>query len=158
MQASETDQAFYWVDEYFPGANLMWTIEGGEIISAQDSGCSVTWWQGVGTLCVQEVFGENCFGDSACISVDVIGGVDESARNNALRIYPNPVREELRVALRNDQFGTWYLYAADGRLALTGTFNGKGFNVDVSRLAAGTYGLNVIAEGGVQTRGIVVKD
>ena len=159
LDAVSGETNFYWVADYFSGAELLWTIEGGQIISSQDSGCSVLWYEGLGALCVQESVGESCLGNQVCAAVNVAAGLSESAYAHAMRVFPNPVHDELQIVLSHDySAGFWFLYSIDGRLAKTGSFSGKSFKYDVSDLPVGSYGIKVITADGSQSHGILVKE
>jgi hypothetical protein len=156
-----TDPHFYWVADYFPGAELIWTVHddgAGELISAQDSGCTVLWSAGSATLCVQEILGESCIGDSVCITVDMGWGVGELAPSNAVRVYPNPVSDIAQIALAKPaDSAEWFIYAIDGRLVKTGSFKGSLIELNLSDLPIGSYGLKVITQEGIQSDGVLMK-
>jgi len=159
LNAVSGETNFYWVADYFSGAELLWTIEGGQIISSQDSGCSVLWYEGLGALCVQESVGESCLGDQVCVEVDVMAGLGELAGANALLVFPNPVHDELQVVRSHDHSAaSWYVYSIDGRLVKTGSCSGAYFKADFSDLPVGSYGIKVIASEGLQSHGIIVKE
>lgn len=65
--------------------------------------------------------------------------------NSAITIYPNPVREELNIALgriaKSERFD---LYDAEGKLVRTGTIISDRSIIDMNDVASGSYALRIV--------------
>jgi photosystem II stability/assembly factor-like uncharacterized protein len=68
-----------------------------------------------------------------------------------LSIYPNPTDQNITVQLTDCDplYAHWQLFDSSGRSLLSGPFEGKQHNIDVSEIASGIYHLKVTLEKGV---------
>ncbi len=84
-----------------------------------------------------------CSDTSACYTVTV--GVNEFINDVALRLYPNPVKNNLHLAFEKAiEHATVNLFSMDGRLLLTEAFNNqKELQIDTRNLVSGLYMLNI---------------
>ncbi len=75
---------------------------------------------------------------------DVITSVNEIAKNNAVKIYPNPSTENIYVNYEGD-FSTIHIINLQGKTVLQSTTK----NIDISGLENGIYIAQIITENGV---------
>jgi hypothetical protein len=93
--------------------------------------------------------------NDAELLVDVSVGLTEGT-NNALLTYPNPVVDQLRLALPD---GIWKaeLVATDGRVTMRSAGLVNGSQMDLGAMVAGSYVIQLINNEGAQLHARVVK-
>jgi len=77
------------------------------------------------------------FSDSTVVSND-----HERNEEHEIKMYPNPVKDELKIDLSNSSSTDWRLYIIDfqGKILKTQTISGSDIiSVDMSQFPAGTY-------------------
>lgn len=97
-------------------------------------------------------FGET---EDYCVElVDNVGVPEGAAYVFSVHAYPDPASDVLTVAMNGGSGGaTFRMVDAAGRVAMTVALNDAIVNVDVSRLAAGTYGWTVGGTGPERSHG-----
>ncbi len=91
--------------------------------------------------------------------INVLAGVKDIS-SQQLSIYPNPVKDVLRVNLKNNEnIQTWMIIDALGKVCLQGETGVKGSNeqlINTSELAEGVYSLKIITAASSYSKQIVV--
>ncbi len=89
--------------------------------------------------------------------LDAATGIAKAAKNE-VKIYPNPVVDNVNVSVAEDWKGqkTYQLFNASGQVVKEGDFQGQQGQIAVQDLAAGKYVLTVASEG-VSSSSVVVK-
>ncbi|NOR87003.1 MAG: T9SS type A sorting domain-containing protein [Bacteroidales bacterium] len=81
----------------------------------------------------------------------IIVGIQEISNRSDIKIYPNPVSNQLNVSIA-DNFGEFkriYIYNANGKLVISNPISSSNMIVDVSSLINGIYFVNLIDENGI---------
>ncbi|NPA46625.1 MAG: T9SS type A sorting domain-containing protein [Chlorobi bacterium] len=107
--------------------NLAMIHAGGELANRET---------GSGTLHLSEGF----IGPDLAAIMDV----EDYTRLEGVRIYPNPVRDFLRIGLPDDGAYEIHLYALNGKEIYRTQTNGNAYKMDMRRLEPGMYLLVVI--------------
>jgi len=84
------------------------------------------------------------FSDSTAVNID-----HESTAEHEIKIYPNPVKDELKIDLSNSSSTDWRFYIIDfqGKVLKTQSVSGSDLiTVDMSPFPAGTYICHFINE------------
>lgn len=89
-----------------------------------------------------EVTTNGCSVQSSCTTISTIG-VDELELNFGLSVYPNPTQSELNYAFEGDESLTYSLLDLNGKIVLNGEMTNNTGKIDVSRIASGSYILEV---------------
>jgi hypothetical protein len=132
------------------GSDYSWSIEGGQIISANSNVVSVVWSSSEGAITVSETTSNGCKGVEVVLKLERVYVVDDS-----YSMYPNPTTD---VVMLNIESETAYVRILDvmGRV-LVSTQVLEGVNtIDVSDLAFGTYKVVVMTEGSQIIKTLVI--
>ena len=80
----------------------------------------------------------------------VILGIQDITNRGDIRIYPNPVSNQLNVSLTNNgvDFKWIHIYNTNGQLVISNTISSSDMNIDVGSLINGIYFLKLIDETG----------
>ena len=96
-----------------------------------------------GTFAV-EVSLNGCTDTSSCYNVTVSTSFVEEVGNNHVSIHPNPTLDYFILTVPDEFIGrSFMLLDASGRLITEGVLHGSEEKIDVSRLATGTYHLEI---------------
>jgi hypothetical protein len=76
---------------------------------------------------------------------------------NGTRVYPNPFNNQLSIETDGFESGHWFLMDVAGRQILEGVIQGEMTGIDVSRLASGSYLLQVVDFSGKKEQFQIVK-
>jgi hypothetical protein len=91
------------------------------------------------------------------ITIDIPASIDQPLKDK-LNVYPNPVSDVLNVTLPEGAKELNYeIYSLNGKKVLSGSREGRAFQVPVSRLTAGWYQIRIISAGKVYTGKFLVK-
>jgi hypothetical protein len=77
--------------------------------------------------------------------------------DESVRVYPNPVRDELRIESSAVEMQKVELFDLNGRLVLTEVINSGIASLQVGVLQSGTYIVRVVTEEGIVSKRIVKK-
>ncbi|MBL0047669.1 MAG: T9SS type A sorting domain-containing protein [Bacteroidetes bacterium] len=94
------------------------------------------------------------------VSVDISVGIKEHVTNSAVKLFPNPAKNNLhvRLATGTDALGSVRIYSVDGREVMRQAINENEINLDIHGLTSGTYLFNYQAKSGVQHNLLFVKE
>ncbi len=90
--------------------------------------------------------------DAACAPLDL----DEMTELH-IKVFPNPVSDELTIAMAAEHEGFIELFSVDGRLHYRGRLQGRTMTLDLSGLSSGLYHLKMQYEGGIHSQNIVKR-
>ncbi len=158
LQPIEVQPTEYSVPDYFPGSTLVWFAENGTILSQHDSVAVVEWSGNPASLCVYEMLGETCQSDTTCISIDVIGSVDQADAFGHVSLFPNPATDFITVQLERTLDLSWSVYSSDGRLVLDGNSVGSQVQIPTDKLSSGAYILQMTTPSRSTSRFQFVKE
>ena len=101
----------------------------------------------------------NSFGcsDTTCRSVSIIVGQDEKLGAEMI-VFPNPSQGKVKILLPDGQIEDWELYSVDGKLVRQGeSLLANELQLDLGRLASGTYHLQVWSRGRIYHATIILE-
>lgn len=134
---------------HIPGANYVWSVNGGAIVSGggiSDSSCTVQW--GLPTFCmvrVKQSLTASC-SDSAIhpITIQTCTSTNDMNESNQFIVFPSPVSKELHI-VSDKKIHSSEIYDVSGRVVMR---MNEEDHVDVSSLANGTYLIKMKDEDG----------
>jgi len=152
---------------YHAGSIYSWTVTGGSLVNGAGTNSVTVLWgsAGNGTLSVTETNSASCNGTSQVFNVliDPCTEINDNRTKEIMRVYPNPVNQDLTVVfgapLSEDQSLT--LCDATGRIVLeqkveagTSILN----NIDLSVLSVGYYTLFLKNNGKIVSQTKILKN
>lgn len=90
--------------------------------------------------------------DPACAPLDLDEWTDLH-----VKVFPNPMTNELTIAMAAEHTGFIELFSVDGRLHYRSPLQGRTMTLDLSGLSSGLYHLKMQHEGGIHSRSIVKR-
>jgi hypothetical protein len=86
----------------------------------------------------------------------IITGIGDKQQNSALRIYPNPTREQVNVVC-NSTIESVTVVSITGQLLQKIVVNNTFVNINTAALKAGLYFIQIETEAGLTTRRLVIE-
>ena len=81
--------------------------------------------------------------------------VDEPIAESEVQVYPNPTKSDLNIRSTSDKLLSVQIYDGMGRLLLEQTGGGEEVQIDMDRLATGTYYLQILTSKEVLQRKVI---
>jgi hypothetical protein len=149
------------------GSTYQWTITNGTVKSGAGTASVVITWgaQGTGKVAVQETAANGCKGESKTLDVTVFPkvGLEQLSFMQGIKVFPNPMHDELTVTFTNNQSrnATVKLVNIVGQTVseemLTGIAGGMSYTLDVSKLNAGIYFIEISSSEGTKQVKLIKK-
>ena len=149
------------------GSTYQWTITNGTVKSGAGTASVVITWgaQGTGKVAVQETAANGCKGESKTLDVTVFPkvGLEQLSFMQGIKVFPNPMHDELTVTFINNQskIATVKLVNIVGQTVseemLTGIAAGMNYTLDVSKLNAGIYFIEISSSEGTKQVKLIKK-
>jgi len=81
--------------------------------------------------------------------IDVTLSIEEESLENQIKIYPNPVGDQLKIEISNELIiDTFTLYSLQGQIVISGKMNTINGDLDMSGFSSGIYFLEFIDDDG----------
>ena len=97
----------------------------------------------------------NSLGINVAWNPDCSLSVDDPTAESAIKIYPNPVKNELVLNVKINTFETYNLIDLTGKLISTGTITASESMISTAALSSGVYVLQLIGENHTSTHKII---
>ncbi|MEI8136455.1 MAG: T9SS type A sorting domain-containing protein [Bacteroidota bacterium] len=97
---------------------------------------------GVGTFTISYSFTNtsNCSSvDAKTVTVSLCTGTSENSKNNIINVYPNPVKNNIKINVNNNQEYKLEIYSPDGKLVYIETSVEPVISIETSNYSSGLY-------------------
>jgi hypothetical protein len=91
------------------------------------------------------------------VSLTPCTGIEQQNNNEAINIYPNPVRDKINIKSKTNELAEFILYEVTGRKTIQQSFTSS-TSINTEQLAKGIYLYEVRNKNGVIKKGKVVKE
>ncbi|MES2560268.1 MAG: S8 family serine peptidase [Bacteroidota bacterium] len=149
------------------GSTYQWTITNGTVKSGAGTNSIVVTWgvQPTGKVSVQETGTNLCKGDAQSLDITLTPkvGLDQLSFLQGIKVYPNPMHDELVITFSNNiaRTATIKLVNIVGQTvseeSISGIANGLNYKLDVSKLNAGIYFVEVSSNEGTKQVKLIKK-
>lgn len=149
------------------GSTYQWTVTNGSVKSGAGTASVVVTWgaQGTGKLTVQETSTNGCKGETKSLDVTVFPkvGLNSVSFVQGINVFPNPMHEEVTVRFANNHSitATIKLVNIVGQTVsqefLSGITAGMQHTIDVSKLNAGIYFIEISSSEGIKQEKLIKK-
>ena len=139
-----------------PGANVVWTVEGGTLATSNNTQAVVFWTNLDGAfLCVHEEDVNGCPGEAVCIEGLSFDGVQETSL--ALTMFPQPATNMVQLNWNATREVEVQLLNVNGQTLTHQQVHGQGIQLEVGHLPSGMYIVECKHAQGVVRKPLIIK-